>query len=60
MDYAETGEKADKSDSRKLLCGRERWTKWSFCHLVTCKGLGDSRIVGKVARSMAETGFIKM
>ena len=24
MDYAETGEKADKSDERKLLCGRER------------------------------------
>jgi hypothetical protein len=27
MDYAETGEKADKSDERKLLCGRERLTK---------------------------------
>ena len=60
MDYAETGEKADKSDERKLLCGRERWTKWTFCHLVTCKGLGDNRIVGKVARTMGETGFTKM
>ena len=60
MDYAETGEKLDKSDGRKLLCGRERWTRWTFCHLVTCKGLGDSRIVGKVTRSMAETGFTKM
>ena len=60
MDYAETGEKADKSDERKLLCGRERWTKWTFCHLVTCKGLGDDRIVGKVARTMGETGFTKM
>ena len=37
MDYAETGEKADRSDERKLLCGRERWTKWTFCHLVKCK-----------------------
>ena len=60
MDYAETGEKADRSDERKLLCGRERWTKWTFCHLVKCKGLGDDRIVGKVARTMGETGFTKM
>ena len=60
MDYAETGEKADKSDERKLLCGRERWTKWTFCHPVTCKGLGDDRIVGKVVKTMGETGFTKM
>ena len=60
MDYAETGEKLDKSDMRKLLIGRERWTKHTFGHLVGCKGLGDERIVNKVVKSMGETGFTKM
>ena len=57
MDYAETGERADGSDMRKILVGRERWTKYTFGHLVGCKGIGDERIVGKIAKSMGETGF---
>ena len=60
MDYAETGEMEDRSDARKLLIGRDRWTKYTFGHLVRCKGLGDERIVKKVCQSMGETGFTKM
>jgi hypothetical protein len=38
MDYAEVGE---KEGVRKLLVGRDQWTKSVFSHLVQCKGLGD-------------------
>ena len=60
IDYAVTGENLDMSDERKMLCGRERWTQHTFAHLVSCKGLGDEKIVNKVNRSMRETGFTKM
>ena len=45
IDYAEVGNGEDREDTRKLLVGRDRWTKTTFCHLVQCKGLGDTRII---------------
>ena len=48
MDYAEVGNEQDGKDARKLLVGRDRQSKFTFCHLVSCKGLGDDRIVKKV------------
>ena len=41
IDYAETGENEDMSDSREMIVGKEKWTQWICAHLVKCKGLGD-------------------
>ena len=56
MDYADAGTEDKDEGAVKLLVGRERHTGHTFCHLVTCKGTGDERIVGKVMQSIAETG----
>ena len=60
MDYAEVGNEQDGKDARKLLVGRDRQSKFTFCHLVSCKGLGDDRIVKKVLQSIRETGNTNM
>ena len=59
MDYAEVGEK-DQRAVRKLLIGRDRHTKFTFCHLVECKGTSDKHVVEKVLKSIAETGNTRM
>ena len=48
MDYAEIGNDQEEGEARKLLVGRDRQSKFTFCHLVKCKGTGDERIVKKV------------
>ena len=45
---------------RKLLIGRDRHTKFTFCHLVECKGTSDKHVVEKVLKSIAETGNTRM
>ena len=60
IDYAEVGNGEDREDTRKLLVGRDRWTKTTFCHLVQCKGLGDTRISAKVRKSIDRTGNTDM
>ena len=59
IDYASIGEGED-SHARKLLIGRDRRTKYIFCHLVKRKGMEDERIVGKLLRSITEIGNTKM
>ena len=56
IDYAEIGDGEDKSNTRRLLVGRDKWTKHTFVHLVEVKGLGDQRIVSKIKRSIDVTG----
>ena len=60
MDYAEIGNDQEEGEARKLLVGRDRQSKFTFCHLVKCKGTGDERIVKKVMESIRETGSTKM
>ena len=60
VDYARIGQAEDGSDQRKLLIGRDKWTQHTFCHLVKCKGLGDTKIVEKLKTSMNEPGYTKM
>ena len=59
IDYASIGEGED-SHARKLLIGRDRRTRYIFCHLVKRKGMEDERIVGKILRSITEIGNTKM
>ena len=40
--------------------GRDRHSKFTFCHLVRCKGTGDDRIVKKVLQSIRENGNTMM
>ena len=60
MDYAETGNDQEEGEARKLLVGRDRQSKFTFCHLVKCTGTGDERIAKKVLQSIRETGNTKM
>ena len=60
MDNAERGNDQEEGEARKLLVGRDRQSKFTFCHLVKCKGTGDERIVKKVLQSIRETGNTKM
>ena len=60
MDHATVGNDQEGSDARKLLVVRDRHSKFSFCHLVRCKGMGADRIVNKVLQSIRETGHTKM
>ena len=43
-----------------MLIGRDRWTKNTFSHLVTCKSCGDKRIIGKTTKSIDATGNTRM
>ena len=49
-----------KPRKRRLLIGRDRWTKQVMAHLVRCKGLGDETIVKRVTRSVDELGYRKV
>ncbi len=60
IDYASVGDGKDKKTELKLLVGRDRWTKHTFCHLCKCKGLGDPLIVQKTLRSIKNTGNADM
>ena len=60
MDYAEVGSESTNDNARKLLVGRDRHSKYTFCHLVKCKGVGDELIVSKVLQSIRETGNTKI
>ena len=60
MDYATVGNDQEGSDARKLLIGRDGHSKFTFCHLVRCKGIEDDRIVKKVLESIRKTGNTKM
>ena len=60
MDYAEIGNDQEEGEARKLLVGRDWQSKFTFCHVVKCKGTGDERIVKKVLQSIRETGNTKM
>ena len=60
MDYATIGDREDEADARKILVGKDRWTRSVFCHLVKCKGLGDGKIVDKIVKSVAEMGHTKI
>lgn len=56
VDYATIGEKQDVVDTQRILVGRDKWTKHTFAHKVQCKGLGDSKIVKKLRRSIDRPG----
>ena len=60
MDCAEVNDGSEREVARKLIVGRDGVTKHTFCHLVLCKGLGDERAVGKVLKSIGETGHAKL
>ena len=53
MDYCDIGD-------RKLLVGRVDDSGFTFSHLATCKGTNDEKIVGKVLRSINESGNTKI
>ena len=63
MDYAELGSAEideGREGVRKILVGRDKWSRFTFAHLVKCKGLGDERIVDKVMQSIKDTGYTKV
>ena len=49
-----------KPRTRRLLIGRDKWTKQVMAHLVRCKGLGDETIVKRVTQSVDELGYRKV
>ena len=58
MDYAEIGdEECERDQARKLLIGRAKPSGSIFAHLVSQKGLGDDKIVGKICNSLKEFGI---
>ena len=62
-DEDESNNKDDKKrrcHERKLIIGRDKWTKTTFAHIVKCKGLGDERVARKVTRSIDEVGHTRM
>ena len=69
MDYAQiedvvTEEQPESEEQvthkRRLMVGRDRWTGYTFNHLVECKGLGDHNIVKKVTASVDGLGYRKL
>ena len=40
--------------------GRDKHTKFTFCHLVKQKGTGDEQVIEKVLKSLSETGNTRM
>ena len=45
---------------KRLLIGRDRWTKSVQAHLVKCKGLDDPTIVQRVTKAIDELGYRKL
>ena len=44
MDYTDIGNAQEEGEARKLLVGRDRQSKFTFCHLAKCKGTGDEKL----------------
>ena len=51
---------AKRTHKKRLLIGRDRWSKAVMAHLVKCKGLGDEKIVGKVIKAIDGMGYSKV
>ncbi len=66
MDYATITEQDKTEDgtittnTKTILVGRDKWTKYTFSQNVKCKGLGDERIVKKRLKVIDETGHARM
>ena len=71
MDYAQiedTTVEKDESEApraavihkKRLLVGRDRWTKSVFTFLVKCKGRGGEKIVNKIVRAVDALGYRKL
>ena len=56
MDYATIGEREEADDTRRMMVGRHKWTKMTFCHKCQCKGNGGPRITKRVAKSIDDMG----
>ena len=41
LDYATVGDDQDGSDANMLLIGRDRHSKFTFCHLVSEQGVAE-------------------
>ena len=57
---AEQTKTGTETHKKRLLVGRDRWTKAVFSFLVQCKGNGDDTIVDKVARWVDALGYRKV
>ena len=60
IDYATIGANEDGDDMRRLMIGRHKCTKYTFCHKCACKGTGDVKIVQKIEASIDEVGDAKI
>ena len=49
-----------ETHKKRVLVGRDRWTKAVLSFLVQCKGIGDSTIVDKVTRWVDALGYRKV
>ena len=45
---------------KRFVVGRDRWSRFTFAHLVKCKGLGDDTVVKKLTKSVDKLGYRKM
>ena len=59
-DAPKDGNTLSKPRKRRLMIGRDRWTKQVMAHLVKCKGLGDETIVKRVTQAVDELGYTKV
>ena len=41
---------------RRFVVGRDRWSRFTFAHLVKRKGLGDDTVVKKLTKSVDKLG----
>ena len=58
---AENGkERSEGTHKKRLLIGRDRWTKTVFAILGKRKGLGDETVVQKATRTIDAWGYRKM
>ena len=53
-------EQPEEPHKKRLLIGRDRWTKSVQAHLVRCKGLDDPTIVKRVTEAVDELGYRKL
>ena len=54
----ETGAKV--THKRRILVGRDGWSKARFVHLLKCKGLNDENMGGKLTKSVDRFGCRNM
>ena len=62
MDCAEIANDQEAGEARKLLVGRNRQSKLTFCHLAKVQGpkVQVTRVVKNVLQGIRETGNTKM